>query len=157
MQKIMIDTNVVVSALLTKGYSSKIVYELILSEKAKLCLSPSVLKEYVNVLFREKFVKYPSFVASAEVVLAKMQELAVMYEPTVKINLLKDKDDNKFLELAVTADASYLVTGNKNDFQISAYQTVKIVTPKECWDKFNTTDFPPSYFAEPRAKYRKSK
>jgi uncharacterized protein len=153
MRKIVVDTNVLVSALLTKGYSSRIIDELILSKKVKLCLSPPIFKEYVDVLFRKKFARYPSFVASAELVLAKMEELAIIYEPTIKLDLLKDKDDNKFLELAITTDASLLVTGNKNDFRISSYQTVKIVTPKECWDTLSAPDTH-SYFSEPAARYR---
>ena len=58
MQKIVIDTNVLVSALIVKGFPSRIVNELILGEKVSLCLSKEVWKEYVEVLNRERFSKY---------------------------------------------------------------------------------------------------
>jgi len=133
MQKIVIDTNVLVSAVLAKGYSSKIIYELFLEKKILLCLSADVWIEYVDVLHREKFSKYPSFIGNAEIVLSKIEELSLNYDPEITIDVIQDKDDNKFLELAITADAQYLITGNKNDFGITEYKTVKIVTPKEYW------------------------
>jgi len=133
MQKVVIDTNVVVSALLVKGYSSRIIYDLVLEKKIILCLSAEVWEEYVDVLHRDKFAKYPSFVNNAEIVLSKAEELSLNYEPAVAIDVLKDKEDNKFLELAVTSKAEYLITGNKNDFEITEYGSVKIVSPKGYW------------------------
>ena len=91
---------------------------------------------------------------NAEIVLAKFEELAVMYETSVKVDVLKDKDDNKFLELAVTADASYLITGNKKDFSITEYDGVKIITPKEYWEQFN---FSPLIASEPVPVYTRRK
>ncbi len=155
MQKIVIDTNVLVSGLLTPGFSSKILYEHVLNKQVKLCLSTAVLEEYLNVLFREKFRKYKSFVTNAEIVLAKIAELAVMYEPHIKIDILPDKDDNKFLELAVEAGAHYLISGNKKDFLISEYEGVKIVSPRDYWDQYHSGS--PSIVSEPLPKYGRSR
>jgi len=69
MQKIVIDTNVIVSALIGSSYPRQILYNLVLEKKVIVCTSPDVFKEYIEVLSREKFRKYPEFVAKAEIAL----------------------------------------------------------------------------------------
>nr|AGS53598.1 hypothetical protein [uncultured bacterium contig00070] len=57
-----------------------------------------------------------------------------MQPPTSNIDLLSDKDDNMFLELAEESEADFLITGNINDFTISEYKKTLIVTPKQYWE-----------------------
>jgi putative PIN family toxin of toxin-antitoxin system len=57
MQKLILETNVIVSALISSSIPSKILYELVLTEKVEICLSEAILSEYVEVLNREKFSK----------------------------------------------------------------------------------------------------
>jgi len=135
MQKIVIDTNVLVSALIAKGFPSRIIDELILGEKVSLCLSKEVWAEYVEVLNRERFSKYPSFKTNAEIVLSELDDLAMQFQPNLRINEIKDETDNKFLELAVFANAEFLITGNILDFTFDQFKNVKIVTPREYWEK----------------------
>lgn len=134
MQKIVIDTNVLVSALIAKGFPSRIINELILGEKVSLCLSEEVRKEYVEVLNRKRFSKYPSFKTNAEIVLSKLDDLAMKFKPNLRINKIKDEADNKFLELAVFANAEFLITGNILDFTFDQFKNVTIVTPREYWE-----------------------
>jgi len=73
MQKLILDTNVVVSALISNSIPTKILYELVLTEKVKTCLSEEVFAEYVEVLNRDKFAKFTNFKTNAEVVLNKLR------------------------------------------------------------------------------------
>lgn len=137
MQKIVLDTNVIVSALIQqKGYSALIVNDLVLSKKVKLCLSKEVWEEYIDVLNRDKFSKISSFKSKAAIVLSKIEELASFFVPTLKIRVIMDVSDNKFLELAIIGKAEYVITGNKNDFTMSEYKGIKIVSPKEYWEYY---------------------
>ena len=136
MQKIVIDTNVLVSALITKGFPSRIIDELILGEKVSLCLSKEVWEEYVEVLNRERFSKYPSFNTNAGIVLSELENLALLFHPNLKINKIKDETDNKFLELAVFANAEFLITGNTLDFTFNRFKNIQIVTPREYWENY---------------------
>ncbi|OQX00871.1 MAG: putative toxin-antitoxin system toxin component, PIN family [Desulfobacteraceae bacterium IS3] len=133
MQKIVIDTNVIVSSLITKGYPFRILFDLVLEKKVLLCLSEAVWKEYMEVLNRKKFSKYHEFKINAEIVLSKIEELAVTYYPDVKLSVIKDEPDNRFLELAVFAKADFLITGNTNDFKLSEYDNVKIIGATTYW------------------------
>jgi len=134
MQKIVLDTNVLVSALISNGIPSQIITELVLPKRVLVCLSDSVLSEYVEVLNRDKFSRFAEFKTKAEIVIARIQEIAVMYSPEITIDILSDGSDNKFLELAVTANADYIVTGNTRHFTISEIENTKIVTPTEYWE-----------------------
>lgn len=136
MQKIIVDTNVLVSALIRKSYPYFIVYELLPEQRVQLCVSDAVLTEYSGVLQRPKFAKYPDFVLKAKTLLTAIELYAVRYVPQIKLELIGDKDDNKFLELADECDADYLITGNTNDFTFRAYKQTKVVMPKEYWENY---------------------
>ena len=115
MQKIVINTNVIVSALIGKSYPKEIIFSLVLKKKVIVCISPEVFDEYVNVLNRERFIKYAGFVANAEIVLSRMEELSQKHLPALIIDRIKDDSDNAFLELGVSANIDFLITGNTND------------------------------------------
>ncbi|NEN22435.1 putative toxin-antitoxin system toxin component, PIN family [Cryomorpha ignava] len=71
-------------------------------------------------------------------VLNQLRKLSIFYKPNRKIYVLKDKSDNKFLELAAASSADYLITGNTLDFQITEFEYTRIMTPREYWDEFET-------------------
>jgi uncharacterized protein len=102
MQKIVIDTNVLVSSLIQRSYPYHIVIEIFSNDKIQVCLSDELFTEYFNVLNREKFSKFPDFIANAQALLIDIEKIAVRYIPTVRLEIIKDLDDNKLLELAET-------------------------------------------------------
>jgi uncharacterized protein len=99
-------------------------------------VSDEVVQEYQIVLRRKKFFKYPDFGFYAENLLVSIEANATIYYPEIKLTILKDPDDNKFLELASTCNADFLITGNTVDFTMSSFEQTKIVTPKEYWEKY---------------------
>ncbi|MDR2621417.1 MAG: putative toxin-antitoxin system toxin component, PIN family [Dysgonamonadaceae bacterium] len=133
MQKIVIDTNVIVSSLIQRSYPYKIVNELFIEGRIKLCLSENLMLEYCEVLRRPKFSIFYDFVARAEALLADIEAKAIMYVPKIRLDLISDKDDNMILELADACAADYIITGNTTDFTFPAYKTTRIVTPREYW------------------------
>lgn len=134
MQKIILDTNVLVSDLISKGIPFQIIYRLVFDKKVSVCLSEAVLTEYVEVLNREKFTKYSDFKIQAEIVLLKLETLGLLFEPTQQIELIQDLPDNRFLELALEGNADFLITGNTKDFDFESIGTTKIISPKEYWE-----------------------
>jgi putative PIN family toxin of toxin-antitoxin system len=136
MTKIIIDTNVIVSALIQRSYPYYILYEHVLGDKVTFCLSDALMREYVNVLNRPKFSKYNDFVYRAECVLSYLLKKAKMYQPTVRLDIIKDADDNRLLELADISRAEFLITGNTNDFTMSNYKNTTIISPRDYWELF---------------------
>jgi putative PIN family toxin of toxin-antitoxin system len=133
MQKVIIDTNVLVSALVQNSFPRKIVYDLLFEKKIVACLSLPLLDEYVDVLYREKFHKYRDFFLRAESVISLIKREAKMYSPKIKLNIISDKDDNKIIELADESNADFIITGNTNDFTFPKYKNTKILTPRDYW------------------------
>lgn len=94
------------------------------------------MAEYYKVLARPKFARYQDFFIRAEALLVEIEAYALKYSPTLKIELISDKGDNKILELADVCEADFIITGNTNDFTFSTYKQTRIVTPKEYWEKY---------------------
>jgi putative PIN family toxin of toxin-antitoxin system len=136
MQKLIIDTNVIVSSLIQKNYPYYIMYDLFANDKVYLCISPSLMEEYYSVLKRPKFSQYKEFIEKAIVVLADIERKAFNYQPNTSIDLISDKDDNKILELADICGADFIITGNTNHFTFSQYKKTKIVTPGNYWENY---------------------
>ncbi len=112
MIKLVLDTNVIVSAL-----SSRSVYhwliQLVLDEKVYLSVSDEIVLEYEEVLK----IKYTHFVATN--FLAALKELPNVYFTKVyfRWNLIGDADDNKFVDCYVSAGADILITQD-SDFRV---------------------------------------
>jgi uncharacterized protein len=135
MQKIVIDTNVIVSSLIQRVFPNLIISELFIEEKFQLCISDELLAEYYEVLARPKFSKFHDFFNRAETLLVDIETKAKKYSPKITLSIISDDDDNMILELADECEADFIITGNSNDFTFPNYKHTKIVTPKEYWEQ----------------------
>jgi putative PIN family toxin of toxin-antitoxin system len=136
MQKVILDTNIVVSSLITKSYSHYIVFEHVLDGYVQMCLSKALLDEYCEVLARPKFSKIPHFESNTDIVLNRFMKIALFYSPKICLDIIKDRDDNKLLELADESDADFLITGNHVDFNITHYKNTRIISPRSFWENY---------------------
>ena len=134
MQKIVIDTNVIVSSLIQRSYPNFIIRELFIEQKFQLCISDPLMTEYYEVLARPKFLKFPDFFIRAELLLAEIEVRSTKYFPIITLNLISDNDDNRIIELADESKADFIITGNTKDFTFSVYKQTKIVSPREYWE-----------------------
>jgi len=135
-QKIIIDTNVLVSALISDGNPFKIIHNLVLGDRVKTYVSDEILQEYNQVLSRDKFSGIPDFKKNVSIIIRVLSDLSIHQNPDRKIELLQDEDDNKFLELAVHCEVDFIITGNTRDFTISKIGQTKIVSPTIYWENY---------------------
>ena len=125
--KIVLDTNVLVSGLLSPfGAPGKIV-QMTSSGALSLCYDVRILTEYQEVLSRAHF-KLDSEQISILMEQIKEDGHLVVAQP-LPLRLL-DVGDEPFLEVAMASKAP-LVTGNIKDFPVAKRQGVKIVIPSE--------------------------
>ena len=136
MQRIVIDTNVIISSLIQKSYPYTIVNELFIDDKIEMCVSEELMAEYYDVLRREKFARFHDFFPRAEALLVEIETKATMFKPKIRLNLISDADDNMVLELADECIADFVITGNTTDFIFPTYKETKIVTPREYWENY---------------------
>jgi putative PIN family toxin of toxin-antitoxin system len=113
MTRVVLDTNVVVSAHLREEGLEATVFLLALSGKITLCVSQPMLAEYEGVLSRRKFSLDPSRVTRS---LEQIRRASRRVRPKRTLAVCSDLEDNRFLECAAAAGADYLITGNKRHF-----------------------------------------
>jgi len=108
MIKVVMDTNVLVSALLTAESHPARLLNSVLSGKILLCYDSRVMQEYKTVLFRPKF---PFWKRDVQILLDTLTRIgfSILAEPSGVP--FSDVTDKKFFEVALSAGA-YLVTGN---------------------------------------------
>jgi uncharacterized protein len=130
MIKVVLDTNVLVSALLKPDSVPDLLVSLILEKRSLLCLTEPIAEEYEEVLAREKFKKLNR--QKVAELIARLKSYALWVEPKVRLNVTKDDpEDNKFLECALEAKADFLVTGNTKHFPPKRFKKTLIVSPAE--------------------------
>jgi putative PIN family toxin of toxin-antitoxin system len=118
--RVVLDTNVVVSAhLKSEGYERHVL-DLALAGKLQLAVSTAILEEYEGVLLRPRFRLTARQVSRS---LRLIRVAARIVTPQRALNLAHDPADNRFLECAEAAKADYLVTGNQRHFPKSWRQT----------------------------------
>ena len=107
--KVVLDTNVYVSALLYRG-KPKHVLDVALSANCRLLISTPLELELGRVL-RDRFGFTPrELAANAEFLWSNAERIA----PRSRLNLCPDEPDNRVLECAIEGSAGYIVTGDKH-------------------------------------------
>jgi uncharacterized protein len=132
--RFVLDTNLIVSAALVAQSVSRRAFDRALDRGAVL-LSLPVLAEINDVLGREKFRRYVSE-DEAERFLASLSSVTEWVEVTASITACRDPSDNKFLELALSGEATHIVTGDKDLLSLNPFRGVAIVTPGELLKQF---------------------
>jgi uncharacterized protein len=126
--KIIIDTNLWISYLISKGF--KRIDKLILSDKVRLVFSQELIDEFIEVSQRPKFIKY--FHSND---IAKLLDLFDAYGELIKvksnINMCRDLKDNFLLSLANDSKADYLLTGDNDLLELKRFGKTVIMTMTE--------------------------
>ncbi|MGH9585424.1 MAG: putative toxin-antitoxin system toxin component, PIN family [Acidobacteriaceae bacterium] len=125
--RLVLDTNVVVSAQLKSTGFERFIFGLALDSKVRLCISREIMDEYEAVLMRPKFGFPPKLLHET---FRRIEEAAIWVVPSETIHAASDPDDNKFLECAEAARAIYLVTGNGRHFP-QRWKSTKILNARE--------------------------
>ena len=125
--KIVIDTNVVASAIFFGGKPRKLI-ECLFNNRAEAYVTREIISEYsdtVNYLIN----KYPK--KPLNLPLAFITSCMNIIETKSDVNVCRDPDDNKFIECAMDAKCVYVVSGDKDLLDIKAYKGVEIITVAE--------------------------
>jgi uncharacterized protein len=116
MIRVVLDTNIIVSALLQPLGPPARIYVLALGDAIQLCVSAQIYAEYEEVISRPRFQRSPDDIAST---LQAIREKGFWVHPAESVQACDDPDDDIFLECAQAAQADYLVTGNLKHFPAS--------------------------------------
>lgn len=124
MIKVVLDTNVIVSSILTRG-SPKAIFDLAVNRRIAWFVSEPIMAEYRRVL------EYPRLkIKQADIrkTLWAVKKHGHLVSPNFIVDRAGEEPDNRFLECAQEAKANFLVTGNLKHFP-SAWKYTKVVSP----------------------------
>ena len=126
--KVVVDTNVLVSALSSHSVYHWMVTEL-LSQKFDLFITDQILLEYEEILSK----KYSAITAHNFIAAPQLLPTVHFTHIYFRWQLLQDADDNKFADCAIASNADYLITNDK-DFNIlkqTSFPKVSVITIQE--------------------------
>ena len=131
--KIVLDTNVLVSALLDVDSNCGRILDLVLSGKVQVVYDSRIIHEYREVLQRPKF---RFNLRDIEIILEFIEAEGEAMVPSFLNIKLADESDRPFVECALDASLP-LVTGNKKHFQ--GIKGLQVRQPKDFMEKQNST------------------
>jgi len=126
--KIVLDTNVLVSGLLSPSGPPAEIDHWVASGVLQLCLDWRTLCEYRMVLQRPKFRFDPQKVNDF---LTQIEKNGIHVDTFPALSNLTDKADAVFLEVALASKAEFLVTGNLKHFPAHQRQGIQVVSPRK--------------------------
>ena len=130
--RVVVDTNVLLSALLFGGQPGRL-RDLWVEGRIVPLVSQETFAEFNKVLY------YPKFdLAPAEITML-IEEEWLPYAQVIEVTedaagTCRDSRDDKFLALAASGDASYLVTGDKDLLVLKVFSKTSILTVSDSWD-----------------------
>ena len=126
--KIVLDTNVLVSGLLTPGGAAAEVVRMVATGTIELCFDARILDEYRNVLLRPRFSFDTPLV---EALLAQIRAEGHLVAAPPLPKPLPDPDDEPFLAVTLAAGARALVTRNARHFPHAQRRGTAVLMPGE--------------------------
>lgn len=125
--RLVLDTNIVVSAALKPEGRQRTVLMLAITKPANLYISDAILAEYQEVLARPELQIRKGL---RQQLLQLIRSHAHRVIPSQSLEVTGDPEDNKFLECADAARADYLVTGNQRHFP-RFWKKTTVITSRE--------------------------
>ena len=126
--KVVLDTNVLVSGLLTPFGPSGEIVRMLFSGEIVLHLDARILSEYQDVLNRPKFMFNKDQIA---ILVDFIKHYAQFMSSSPLKNRLPDPDDEPFLEVAIAGKVKSLITGNTAHYPVPLREGIDIRSPSE--------------------------
>jgi putative PIN family toxin of toxin-antitoxin system len=129
--KIVLDTNVFISAIFFGGQPAKIL-QAWRDRKIQIVLSEEILSEYHRIA-EGLSEKYP------KIDIGRFFELLIHYSEMIEtqhvsVAACEDSDDDKFLECAIASGSKLIVSGDKHLLDVSGYEGISVLKPREFVD-----------------------
>jgi len=128
-RRVVIDTSVALSAAILPRSVPRQAFDFAFTS-GKVLVSTATIFELEEVLRRPKFDKYVAEVKRLEFLAAFVREAEVIVIHD-QIRECRDPKDDKFLELAVSGQATHLISGDADLLTLNPFREIQILTPQE--------------------------
>ena len=130
MTRVVLDSNVLVSALISPGGVPARVLDLWRGDQFVLLVSEPILDELARVLAQPKLRRYGLSASRVARVMRCLRQFAIVVEADPGVGeVVRDQDDQKFVDCAVVGRADYLVTGDQDLLSLGRHAGIAIVSP----------------------------
>ena len=126
--RVVIDTNVLISASLLSTGRPRVIVELVCAANGVLLFSDETLEELRTRIMRRKFDPYVTQDART-VFMAQIEAVSEWVSITNSKMGCRDPEDDKFLETALLGEANCLITGDQERIVLSSFRGIPIMTP----------------------------
>lgn len=127
-ERLVVDTNVLISALLVPTGTPRQVLNLLAADRAILLFCDDTFAELATRLAKPKFDAYRT-TEQMEAFLDWLVELGEWVSPVLEIDACRDRDDNKFLALALSGTADCQITGDTDLLVLDPFEGLSIHSP----------------------------
>jgi putative PIN family toxin of toxin-antitoxin system len=122
------DTNVFIASIITEGICSKLLHRARIKEFS-LISCPFIMTEIRRTLSKKFRLSHEEIASAIEPISEAITEII---EHKLKItDICRDADDDSVLACALAAKADYLVTGDSDLLEITSFQDIRIITPRD--------------------------
>ena len=134
--RVVVDTGVFVSALIRRRGTTGELLQALRDGRFTVIYSTEILLEIVDVLGREKIrSKYPVRPDDIAALIDLIRLRGELILPNESVSVCRDPKDDKFLEAALTGEASYVVSGDPDLFDRGSFKQITIIQPAEFINK----------------------
>ena len=127
-KRVVLDCNLLISALMRADSLPARAFDLA-RNAYEIVVSEPCFNELKRIFYRPKFARYFSK-EEADLFLEVFQNVATSIKPTEIITACRDPKDDKYLELAVAAEANFIVTGDADLLVLHPFRGVSIISPR---------------------------
>jgi putative PIN family toxin of toxin-antitoxin system len=131
--RVFLDTNVLVSAVATRGLCADVLREILVSHQ--LVISAPLIAELKNILHTK--------IGITQEIISEFLDLLIqdslLFENIKLINIdIKDKDDIVILSTALNGNSELFDTGDKELLELGKIQSMRIVSHRKFWERLKT-------------------
>ena len=133
MHKVVLDSNVFVSFLISHRPPISTILDLWARGELVIYYSTEILDELKAAL---KYPKIRKLVSNSETesLIDAIKILGILVIPAKKIEICRDKKDDKYLEVGLESTSKFLISGDKDILALGEFEGIKIVSPRDFVD-----------------------
>lgn len=134
--RVVLDTNVLVSAILSHGGPAAQILRLARADRFELVFSPDTIQEHIKVIrypkIRTLLEKRNLTLNVVEGFLEQLTRISILVSGKTTVDAVKeDPSDNIFLACAMEGDADFVVSGDRHLKELGIFQGIEILAPSE--------------------------
>lgn len=131
--KVILDTNIVISGILTPGGPPGKIVDLWIDGKIIVVVCQALIDEYFEVLLRPKFKKAGTTIERQDLLMGLLElENSIFVYPRKRLCVISDDtEDNRVLECAVEGEVDYIISGDEHLLALKKFQGIFTISPAE--------------------------